>query len=177
VIDFASREEAVEFCRKRLFDDGQMDELRPVTDAWFVAQIAGRRNIDRFVFTLCVDEKQWDKMAESERENLRRHQQNAGLRYTQASLPIDEEGQQAPVCLTSWSLAPGAQATTFRMTGGKFLATPGPYADTQFTMAGFLMVDCTSMERAIEWGMQLVQHSAQAVEIRRTYGAWFVYHG
>ncbi len=61
--------------------------------------------------------------------------------------------------VTSAALADPAQ-------GVRIDATDGPFAETKEYLAGFYVVDCDSLERAIELGRQLPETSLGAVEVR-----------
>jgi hypothetical protein len=47
-------------------------------------------------------------------------------------------------------LRPVAEAVTFRIRGGEWLLTDGPFAETKEQIAGFDVLECDSLEQAIE---------------------------
>ena len=67
-------------------------------------------------------------------------------------------------------LEPSCTATTVRVHGGKMLVTDGPYAETKEQLAGYYLLDCASMEEAIEYAKKIPQHCAAGgaggVEVR-----------
>jgi hypothetical protein len=63
---------------------------------------------------------------------------------------------------------PTTTATTLRK-GGEQLVTDGPFAETKEQLLGFYVVDCASLEDAIETARLLAQaatHGTGAYEIR-----------
>ena len=46
--------------------------------------------------------------------------------------------------------APWSAATTVRVRGGKKLVTDGPFAETKDAIAGFDVIECDSLEEAVE---------------------------
>lgn len=46
-------------------------------------------------------------------------------------------------------------ATTVRTRDGKALVTDGPFAETKEQLAGYYILDCASLEEAIEWAKQI----------------------
>jgi hypothetical protein len=47
-------------------------------------------------------------------------------------------------------LRPGKQTTTVRVRGGELLVTDGPFAETKEQIAGYIILECASIEEAIE---------------------------
>jgi hypothetical protein len=47
-------------------------------------------------------------------------------------------------------LQPTTTATTVRMQGGKVLTTDGPFAETKEQLGGFFLVECDTLDEAIE---------------------------
>ncbi len=63
-----------------------------------------------------------------------------------------------------------SKAVTVRRTGdGKILATDGPFAETKEQLAGYYILDCETLEDAIEWASKIptaCQGGEGCVEIR-----------
>ncbi|GAA2177773.1 YciI family protein [Arthrobacter parietis] len=51
--------------------------------------------------------------------------------------------------------------------GGKYTVTDGPFIETKEFMAGYYIVDCVDMERAVEIAGQLGEAKRWPIEIRR----------
>jgi hypothetical protein len=61
-----------------------------------------------------------------------------------------DEMQARRVTLHGGYLAPVSDARTVRVRGGEVLVSDGPYAETKEQIAGFNVVECASLEEAIE---------------------------
>jgi hypothetical protein len=56
--------------------------------------------------------------------------------------------------------------TTIRIDDGKRRVQDGPYADTKEQLAGFVILELPSLDKALEWGARCPAASAGAVEVR-----------
>ncbi len=52
-------------------------------------------------------------------------------------------------------LAPPAGAATIRRTEDQTTVTDGPYAETKEQLAGFYILECETLQEAIEWGKKI----------------------
>jgi hypothetical protein len=57
-------------------------------------------------------------------------------------------------------------ATTVQLKDGRRQIQDGPYADTKEQLGGFTILECPSLDAAIEWAARCPAASAGAVEIR-----------
>jgi hypothetical protein len=57
--------------------------------------------------------------------------------------------------VTSYRLRPVGEAKTVRVRGAERLVTDGPFAEAKEVMGGFYVVDCASMDAALEWARRL----------------------
>lgn len=64
------------------------------------------------------------------------------------------------------ALAHPVNAKTVRLRGGVPATTDGPYVETKEHLAGYLVVDCDSLERASEIAAQIPEAGITAVEVR-----------
>ncbi|MDA3643993.1 YciI family protein [Saccharopolyspora indica] len=64
------------------------------------------------------------------------------------------------------ALADPLTARTVRVRDGALAATDGPYIETKEQLAGYLVVDCDSMERASEIAARIPDARFAAVEVR-----------
>jgi hypothetical protein len=60
------------------------------------------------------------------------------------------EMESAGVKLHGGRLRPAAEALTLRIRGGERLLTDGPFAETKEQIAGFDVLECDSLEHALE---------------------------
>jgi hypothetical protein len=56
--------------------------------------------------------------------------------------------------------------TTVRLVGGKRHVQDGPFADTKEQLAGFLVLELSSLDAALDWAARCPAASAGAVEVR-----------
>jgi hypothetical protein len=72
-------------------------------------------------------------------------------------------------------LADGAEtassraATTVRIRDGETYVTDGPFAETKEQLGGFILLDVTSMDEAVELAVRIPGASTGAVELRPAY--------
>jgi hypothetical protein len=60
-----------------------------------------------------------------------------------------------------------ANATTVRVNGGDTLTTDGPFAETKEYLGGFYLVECDSIDEAIEFASKIpAARTGGAVEVR-----------
>jgi hypothetical protein len=91
---------------------------------------------------LCLiydEEKKLEKMSKEEGDKFMGE-------YFAFTDGIKQSGQH----VASEALQPISTATTIRMRNGKLSTTDGPFAETKEQLLGFYIVDCKSLEEAIE---------------------------
>src|SRR5438876_10367042 len=66
-----------------------------------------------------------------------------------------QEAASKGVLVAAEPLAPTSSATTVRVENGKTLITDGPFAETKEQLAGYYILDCASLDEAIEWAAKL----------------------
>jgi hypothetical protein len=60
-------------------------------------------------------------------------------------------------------------ARTVRVRNGETLTTDGPYAETKEQLGGFYILDCASMEEALEYAAKIPSAVHGSVEVRPVY--------
>ncbi len=63
-------------------------------------------------------------------------------------------------------LRPSSEATTVRVRDGRTLLTDGPFAETREQIAGFDLIECDSLDDAIDVAAKSPQASFGMVEVR-----------
>ena len=71
-----------------------------------------------------------------------------------------------PAIVGGGALHPVAEAATVRNTGGTPLVTDGPFAESKEHLAGFYLIDCDSLDRAVEWAAKVPDAQLREVEVR-----------
>jgi hypothetical protein len=72
--------------------------------------------------------------------------------------------------LTGDQLAPPRRARSVRVRAGKKLITDGPFAETKETVGGFDLLECESLEEAIEIAAAHPVAGAGTIEVRPLWG-------
>jgi hypothetical protein len=99
--------------------------------------------------------KVWDSLsAEQKREGM------AGYAGLHEALAASGE------LVASESLDDPERTKQVRIQGGQVMTTDGPFAEVKEQLAGFYLLDCDSMERAIEIVPQIPEAPFSIVEIR-----------
>ena len=77
-----------------------------------------------------------------------------------------EEARQAGVMVGGEGLEPTSAATTVRVRDGERLLSDGPFAETKEQLGGFYLLECDSLDEAIEWAAKIPGASSGSVEVR-----------
>jgi hypothetical protein len=64
------------------------------------------------------------------------------------------------------ALADPAQSRTVRVRDGALAATDGPYVEAKEFLAGYYVVDCESVDRAVELAGQIPDGRFTGIEVR-----------
>ena len=62
----------------------------------------------------------------------------------------DAEMLARGILVSGGALKPVRDTTTLRVRGGELLVTDGPYAETKEQIAGYVVLECESLDQAIE---------------------------
>lgn len=80
---------------------------------------------------------------------------------------LNEEMQETGARFFAGGLQPPHSAKSLRkQADGKVLVTDGPYLETKEHIGGFWILDCASMDEALEWGRKAVAACRAPVEVR-----------
>jgi len=63
-------------------------------------------------------------------------------------------------------LLPAASATVVRQSGGEFLITDGPYAETKEHLGGFWIINAADLDEALEWAKLATAAELRPIEVR-----------
>src|SRR5579863_3887511 len=100
-------------------------------------------------------ETEWAKMSQAEQGKMYEE-------YMQFTSDIKNKGNH----LAGHQLQPIATATTVRVRNGKRLTTDGPFAETKEQLGGFYLLNCKSLDEAIEAAAKLPAALDGSIEIR-----------
>jgi hypothetical protein len=74
--------------------------------------------------------------------------------------------QAAGELVVSEGLADPSLGTWVSVRDGRTVTSDGPYAEVKEHLAGFYLIECDSMERAVEWAAKAPDAATGAVEVR-----------
>jgi len=106
----------------------------------------------KFALLIYADEKAWRSMSEAEQTQMYAEHEAFGSWLAEKGWP--REGEE---------LQPSDRASTVRADGDAFVVSDGPYAETKEQLAGVYLIECPSVEDAVEAGRRL---PADIVEVR-----------
>jgi hypothetical protein len=113
----------------------------------------GRRSIVKVLALIYADETAWDGADEGEREKV----------YEQYRAFGEAAGDKI---LGGAELASTRAATTVRVRDGQTVVTDGPFAETKEQLGGFYLLDCASLDEAVELAARIPGAARGAVEVR-----------
>ncbi len=112
----------------------------------------------QYMALIYADEEAWAALSDDERNA-------AYARY--GALARDAEA--AGVMAGGNELGPTRDATTVRVRGDETLVTDGPYAEVKEALGGYFILECASIEEAVDWAARIPGASHGAVEVRPVY--------
>lgn len=105
------------------------------------------------------DEREWEALPEAERSVVYGKYRTFAQRLREAGKLLDGD-----------ELAPTDKATTVRVRDGQTVVTDGPYAETKEALGGYFVLDCESLEEAVELAHGLPKPRGRAgIEVRPAY--------
>ena len=77
-----------------------------------------------------------------------------------------DEARAAGVMAGGEGLQPTSSATTIRVRDGERVLSDGPFAETKEQLGGFYLLECDSLDEAIDWAAKIPGASTGSVEVR-----------
>lgn len=108
-----------------------------------------------FLALVHADETVWEGMPAAEREAA----------YEQYG-EFAAAARGAGVLVAGDELGPTAAATTVRVRDGRELVSDGPYAEVKEALGGYFVLECPSLDEALEWAARIPAAWHGAVEVR-----------
>ena len=112
----------------------------------------------QYLALIYTDESRWTDFKEDEREQ-------AYALYR----AFADDARGAGVLVTGEELGPTSDATTVRVRGDDTLVTDGPYAEVKEALGGYFLLECTSMDDALDWAARIPTAERGAIEVRPVY--------
>jgi hypothetical protein len=82
---------------------------------------------------------------------------------------FSNDASDAGVMVGGAELASTRDATTVRVRDGEALVTDGPYAEVKEALGGYYVLECESMDEAVEYAARIPGAEHGAVEVRPVY--------
>ena len=92
-------------------------------------------------------------------------------RREEESFPWLDELQAKGIWVTGDQLAPPRRARTVRVRDGKAVVTDGPFAETKEAVGGFDIIECGSLEEAVEIAAAHPVAQMGTIEVRPLWGS------
>ena len=108
-----------------------------------------------YLALIYADEGAWERLSEAERAS-------AYELYVEFARAAEDAG----VLVAGDELGPTASATTVRVRNGRELVTDGPYTEVKEALGGYFVLDCRSLDDALEWAARIPAAEYGAVEVR-----------
>ncbi len=109
----------------------------------------------KFMLVLWGDEGQWADMSEEEAAAEMARWEDYSNQLIAAGAMVSGEGLQA-----------SATSKTLRVENGERIVTDGPFAETKEQLGGFYVIDCASMDEALEWAAKVPSAERGSTEVR-----------
>ena len=81
-------------------------------------------------------------------------------------MKLTEELAESGELVVSEGLADPGLARWVSVRGGETITSDGPFAESKEHLAGFYLIECDSMERAVEWAAKVPDAHLREVEVR-----------
>jgi hypothetical protein len=173
IIDFASREEAIEFAKvKKNVHATHIEEIRPIGEFWWISHSPRLTETNIFMLSSVEDGRAASDHSPEERKRIIRQHQAVGAEYVTQRGMVDGK----PGLWVGVRLSPPAEAVTIRRNTGVPRLVDGPFAETRELLGGFNLIACDSFEEAIGWAEKLTPRDGDTIEVRLADGFWWVYH-
>jgi hypothetical protein len=109
----------------------------------------------KFMLLLWGDESQWEGASQEEAAAEMGRWEDYSAQLVAAGAMVSGEGLQ-----------PSATSRTLRIENGERVVTDGPFAETKEALGGFYVIECASIEDALEWASKVPSAERGATEVR-----------
>jgi hypothetical protein len=115
----------------------------------------------RYLMLVCWDAERMEAQEEPE----------PGKEQEEESFPWLENLQKRGIWVTGDQLAPPRRARSVRVRDGKKVVTDGPFAETKEAVGGFDILECDSLEEAVEIAAEHPVAQTGTIEVRPLWGS------
>jgi hypothetical protein len=172
IIDFDTREEAIDFAKIKNVHDGHVAEVRPVREFWWISHTPSVSPGSIFMLSFVEQGRAAVSLPPDEQKKAIQQHQAVGAEYVNSRSMLDGKAG----LWIGLRLSPSTEATTIRRSGGVPRLVDGPFAETREVVGGINLVACDSIEEAAGWAEKLTANDGETIEIRPVDGFWWVFH-
>jgi len=115
----------------------------------------------RYLMLVCWDAKSMEAQPEPA----------PGERDTDEEFPWLDDLQARGIWVTGDQLAPPSRGRSVRVRDGKTVVTDGPFAETKEAVGGFDILECGSLDEAVEIASQHPAAAGGTIEVRPMWGS------
>jgi len=115
----------------------------------------------KYLLLVCWDAEHMNAQTEPDRSAAAKEEE---------PFPWVDDLRARGIWLTGDQLAPPRRARTVRVRDGKKLVTDGPFAETKEAVGGFDLLECDSLEEAVEIAATHSLAEFGAIEVRPLWG-------
>jgi hypothetical protein len=112
----------------------------------------------KYLALIYGDASRWESFSAEEREAVYGRYRAFG-----------DAGREAGVVLGGAELASTRDATTVRVRDAETLVTDGPYAEVKEALGGYYLLECDSLDDALDWAARIPGAEHGSVEVRPIY--------
>jgi len=109
----------------------------------------------KFALLLNGSEAEWDALGDEGQQAA------MGDYYT-----VTEAMKEAGAYVGGEALTPSSTARTLRIRDGQRMVTDGPFIESKEILGGFYVVECESIEEALDWAARLPDAGIGSIEVR-----------
>jgi hypothetical protein len=109
----------------------------------------------KYLALIYTDESGWDGLADADRDAM-----------IEQYMAFSREGEAAGVIVDGAELAPTTSATSVRVRDGQTAVTDGPYAEAKEALGGYYLLECGSIDEAVDWAARIPGAAHGAIEVR-----------
>lgn len=109
----------------------------------------------KYLIMIYTNPAGWAELTDAQRMDFRR-----------AHAVLHDDLVASGVLVAAEGLVDPARAKRVSVRGGRTVASDGPYAEAKEHLAGFLLIECESMEEAIEYAARVPDATYGEVEVR-----------
>jgi hypothetical protein len=162
IIDFQSRADAIEYAKSAFAHESHVTEIRPVLEMWWIQNRGPRPDSKLFALLMRGDENREDLRGAS--DSILNQHWGVTREY------IGQRRFLEPYVWGGVRLHPSAQTTAVRLQNGAYVATDGPFSETKEVIGGLTLIDCPSMDEALEWAQKYAPREGDVIEVREIAG-------